>query len=289
MRTIDLDVSGDINTAEQFVEIGSRVFNETGVRDLDMLCFYAWSPLFVGNTQRRAELLAQCLPKPCPRIYTTANYTVGSNEEPCGVDKRLQTSDYPVDLNAIGDCISEGAEYTFSTTCSTSYTDGSIRCYSQTTKIGQYNQAIAYGTIEFIDSLTIINDALTGTQGQFQLAVRVDGEMRASGTQTSTLFHMRFTGNGQIAIDERHFTGEVAFPTTYVSIPITFTYGRAFPVEFYLDNQARSAGSWTGWARSDISYSWFWIDGAADGSKYSWCSDLNFGNLPGQQIVRFTE
>jgi len=68
----DLDADGILGGATRVIEGFERTFDEARVTDLDILCFYAYSPLYQGGTAARRDLLPNCArddgpdPEPIP-------------------------------------------------------------------------------------------------------------------------------------------------------------------------------------------------------------------------------
>jgi hypothetical protein len=76
---VDLDISGSYGTAVQTVHVEEVDYDETALTDLDVLCFYAYSPLYGGDEAERDELLLDlCLAE---GRTIEGNVTVGNDEE----------------------------------------------------------------------------------------------------------------------------------------------------------------------------------------------------------------
>jgi hypothetical protein len=62
-EAFDLDMDGVLGSVSLVTPQGSRTLNENGVRDIDVLCFYAFSALFQGSAAARDQFLdGLCIP-----------------------------------------------------------------------------------------------------------------------------------------------------------------------------------------------------------------------------------
>ena len=56
---LDMDYPPTYSTVHQIVEGNDVSFDENSLTDLDILCYYAYSPLYTGDTDKRKDLLAK--------------------------------------------------------------------------------------------------------------------------------------------------------------------------------------------------------------------------------------
>jgi hypothetical protein len=77
-EAFDLDMDGVLGPVSLVTPQGSRTLNENAVRDIDVLCFYAFSPLFQGSAAARDQFLAgRCVPT---LTVTPASVTVAAGQ-----------------------------------------------------------------------------------------------------------------------------------------------------------------------------------------------------------------
>jgi len=64
-QTVAFDL--DVNSPPQYTTVTEKIgpsdkdFDETALSDLDILCYYAWSPLFTGDPSLRDDILRDCI------------------------------------------------------------------------------------------------------------------------------------------------------------------------------------------------------------------------------------
>jgi subtilisin family serine protease len=104
---LNIDYPPSYTTVSQTVEETSVSFTENELTDLEVLCYYAYSPLYGGPSEKRKELLAdQCGVAGEPKVVikggaTMAQATLGlepGNDQ----DRLLSDSPLPVTLSASG-------------------------------------------------------------------------------------------------------------------------------------------------------------------------------------------
>ena len=66
---LDVNVPPSISTIAQMVEGAEHVYDEAAVTDLDILCYYAYSSLYLGNIEARTVLMAECNGVPQATIF----------------------------------------------------------------------------------------------------------------------------------------------------------------------------------------------------------------------------
>jgi hypothetical protein len=70
----------DVNVTQD-IEGGSVLYDEHSLKDLDILCYYAYSPLYTGNVDRRKQLLPRCAGVTVEVSPSTASVSAGGTTQ----------------------------------------------------------------------------------------------------------------------------------------------------------------------------------------------------------------
>jgi hypothetical protein len=266
-------------------------FDEAAVTDFEVLCFYAFSPLYTGDTGIRDDLLPECAPEPCPQVRTGGRISVGELPE-CTINFG-QTSEVPLPFSFFDrECEIGGLTFTHSADVTSSINAGTVDLSARRETTGTatvFFQSIAAGDSGVDETITIDAPGMTGQQGTATPTVTIDGTMNASGAcnngGSSAQWTLRGAANGTFTFDAStdraaigcgisSFTG----PAILVGEAFTFTYGEPFTFSLRFDAQARAEGG-TGaphQAATALTWTWDGLAGLAPGATVESCSGVNW-------------
>ncbi len=272
--------------------LGEQVpFDERAVTDFEVLCFYAFSPLYTGDADLRDDLLPDCAPEPCPKVRTGGRISVGELPE-CTINF-AQTSEMPLPFDVDRTCMIGGLTFTHSAEVSSSISAGAVDLFARRETTGTatvFFQSIAAGDTDVEETITIDAPGMTGQQGTATPTMTVQGTMSATGANCGTGFSsaqwmLQGFANGKALFDPFTDRAEIGCPNGAFSGPsirvgdaFTFTYGEPFTFRIRFDAQARAEGG-TGsphQATAVLNWSWDGLAGLAPGATVTSCSGVNW-------------